>query len=160
MTKIKGLATILAISLVFAIPAGAQRNIADEVIWIVGDDPILRSDVEAERLNSELSGQQYDGDPFCRIAELIAVQKLFLHQAEIDSIEVTESEVQSEISFRENQYLQNFGSTERIEQFTKKRCGNSAKCGVSLHATTSASNECNKNRGKREGHPSRSTPVL
>ena len=44
MTKIKGLATILAISLVFAIPAGAQRNIADEVIWIVGDDPILRSE--------------------------------------------------------------------------------------------------------------------
>ena len=78
------------------------------------------SSLEAERLNSELSGQQYDGDPFCRIAELIAVQKLFLHQAEIDSIEVTESEVQSEISFRENQYLQNFGSTERIEQFTKK----------------------------------------
>ena len=120
MTKIRKLASILVMSLACGISAGAQNNIVDEVIWIVGDDPILRSDVEAERLNAELSGQQYDGDPFCRIAELIAVQKLFLHQAEIDSIEVTETEVQSEISFRENQYLQNFGSTERIEQFTKK----------------------------------------
>ena len=100
--------------------AWGQNNTVDEVIWLVGDDPILRSDVEAERLNAELSGQQVDESSFCNIAEMIAVQKLFLHQADIDSIEVSETEVIAEVNNRENLYLQNFGSKERIEQFTKK----------------------------------------
>lgn len=103
-----------------ALSAWGQNNTVDEVIWLVGDDPILRSDVEAERLNAELSGQQVDESSFCNIAEMIAVQKLFLHQADIDSIEVSETEVIAEVNNRENLYLQNFGSKERIEQFTKK----------------------------------------
>ncbi len=97
-----------------------QSNTVDEVIWIIGDDPILKSDVEAERLNAELSGQQSDEASSCRIAEMIAVQKLFLHQADMDSIEVSETEVLAEVNNRENLYLQNFGSKERIEQYTKK----------------------------------------
>ena len=120
MMHIRELGFALITGALLCMPGKAQNNIVDEVIWVVGDDPILRSDVEAERLNAELSGQQFDGNPFCRIAEMIAVQKLFLHQSEIDSIEVTDGEVLSEVTFRENQYLQNFGSTERIEQFTKK----------------------------------------
>ena len=103
-----------------ALSAWGQNNTVDEVIWLVGDDPILRSDVEAERLNAELSGQQVDESSFCNIAEMIAVQKLFLHQADIDSIEVSETEVIAEVNNRENLYLQNFGSKESIEQFTKK----------------------------------------
>ncbi len=119
MTKTKIWSAFL-VAFLLHLPMVGQNNTADEVIWVVGDDPILRSDVEGERLNAELSGQQFDGDPFCRIAELLAVQKLFLHQADIDSIEASDSEVLSEVNYRENQFVQNFGSVERIEQFTKK----------------------------------------
>ena len=57
-------------------------NIIDEVIWIVGDEAILRSEVEEERLRQQYEGQPIQGDPYCVIPEQLAVQKLFLHQAE------------------------------------------------------------------------------
>lgn len=70
-----------------------ENSIIDEVIWVVGDEPILKSDVEAIRMQGEVEGVKWNGNPDCAIPEQIAVQKLFLHQAAIDSIEVTESEV-------------------------------------------------------------------
>ena len=74
-----------------------EASVVDEVIWVVGDEPILKSEVEATRLQSEAEGIKYAGDPDCSIPEQIALQKLFLHQAAIDSIEVSESEVMNEI---------------------------------------------------------------
>ena len=53
-------------------------NIIDEVIWIVGDEAILRSEVEEERMRAQYEGQQITGDPYCYIPEQIAIQKLFL----------------------------------------------------------------------------------
>ena len=61
-----------------------QKNIVDEVIWVVGDSPILLSDVEDYRVNAEAEGQTFKA-PYAQIPEQIAIQKLFLHQAELDS---------------------------------------------------------------------------
>ena len=58
-----------------------EASVVDEVIWVVGDEPILKSEVEATRLQSEAEGIKYEGDPDCSIPEQIALQKLFLHQA-------------------------------------------------------------------------------
>ena len=69
----------------------AQDNVIDEVIWIVGEEAILRSEVEEERLRAQYEGQPIAGDPYCVIPEQLAIQKLFLHQAELDSIEANES---------------------------------------------------------------------
>ena len=52
------------------------RAIVDEVIWVVGDEAILKSDVEAMRLQAEQEGLRWNGDPDCSIPEQIAVQKL------------------------------------------------------------------------------------
>ena len=68
-------------------------NYIDEVVWVVGDEAILRSDIEMTRMQAEQEGMKWDGDPDCRIPEQLAVQKLFLNQAALDSIEVTESEI-------------------------------------------------------------------
>ena len=78
---------------VLAMGCMAQDNIIDEVIWIVGEEAILRSEVEDERLRAQYEGQPIAGDPYCVIPEQLAIQKLFLHQAELDSIEVTEAEI-------------------------------------------------------------------
>ena len=75
----------------------AEKSIVDEVIWVVGDEAILKSDVEEARLQAEQEGAKWNGDPDCVIPEQIAVQKLFLHQAAIDSIEVTENEIMQEV---------------------------------------------------------------
>ena len=55
----------------------AQDNVIDEVIWIVGEEAILRSEVEEERLRAQYEGQPIAGDPYCVIPEQLAIQKLF-----------------------------------------------------------------------------------
>ena len=42
-------------------------NVIDQVIWVVGDEPILLSEVEEERLREQYEGQQIPGDPYCVI---------------------------------------------------------------------------------------------
>ena len=75
------------------VSAFAQDNVIDEVVWVVGDEAILKSDVENERLNAQYENRHFDGDPYCVIPEELAVQKLFLHQAELDSIFVSDQDV-------------------------------------------------------------------
>jgi len=100
-------------------PAGAQ-NVVDEVIWVVGDEAILKSDVEAMRIQGQQEGMRWKGDPDCAIPEQIAVQKLFLNQAIIDSIEVSESDITQGVE----QYIENMismiGSREKLEEYHKK----------------------------------------
>lgn len=69
------LAVLLALT--GTVPAVAQDNVIDEVVWVVGDEAILKSDVENERLNAQYEGRRFDGDPYCVIPEELAVQKLF-----------------------------------------------------------------------------------
>ena len=97
-----------------------EASIVDEVIWVVGDEPILKSEVEATRLQSETEGIKYAGDPDCSIPEQIALQKLFLHQAAIDSIEVSESEVMNGIDEQINYWVSLAGSREKLEEYRKQ----------------------------------------
>ena len=101
-------------------PVLNEGSVVDEVIWVVGDEPILKSDVEVTRLQGEAEGIKYAGDPDCSIPEQIAVQKLFLHQAAIDSIEVSESEVMAGIDEQINYWINMIGSREKLEEYRKQ----------------------------------------
>ena len=103
----------------FISPAGAQ-SVVDEVVWVVGDEPILRSDIEQMRLQAAQEGIRFKGNPDCAIPEQIAVQKLFLHQAAIDSIEVTEAEISSGIDQQIEYWIQMAGSREKLEEYKKQ----------------------------------------
>ena len=92
----------------------------DEVIWVVGDEPILKSDVEMMRMQAAMEGLRWERDPDCAIPEQLAVQKLFLHQAAIDSIEVTESEISSETESRIEYMISQIGSREKLEEYRKQ----------------------------------------
>ncbi|MBR1889406.1 MAG: peptidylprolyl isomerase [Alloprevotella sp.] len=95
-------------------------NVIDEVVWVVGDDPILLSDVEETRLGQEESGEVVN-NPYCTIPEQLAVQKLFLHQADLDSIYASESDVAREVDYMLDNAIQNFyGSRENLEAVTHK----------------------------------------
>ena len=102
-----------------ALPASAQ-SVVDEVIWVVGDEAILKSDVEVMRMQAAMEGMRWERDPDCAIPEQIAVQKLFLHQAAIDSIEVTESEIASQIEARIDYMITQIGSREKLEEYRKQ----------------------------------------
>ena len=97
-----------------------ESAIVDEVIWVVGDEAILKSDVEAMRLQAAQEGQRWDGDPDCVIPEQIAVQKLFLHQAAIDSIEVSQSDISQMVERQINGWIQMIGSKEKLEEYKKQ----------------------------------------
>ena len=111
----------LAITLC-ALTAKAQSgsNVIDEVIWVVGDEAIYKSDVENARIDAQLQGQRFENDPYCYIPENLAIQKLFIHQAAADSIEVTDSEVLQRVDATIERYMQVFGSREKLEEYVEK----------------------------------------
>ena len=94
-----------------------ESSVIDEVIWVVGDAPILKSDVEVARMQGLAEGMIWDGDPDCLIPEQLAIQKLFLHQAELDSIEVTEGEVANGVEKQIDYWVQQMGSREKLEEY-------------------------------------------
>ena len=111
----------LLLMLFAAVSVYGQDNVIDEVVWVVGDEAILKSDVESERLNAQYEGRKFDGDPYCIIPEQLAVQKLFLHQAAIDSIEVSEQEVIGQVERRTNWLIEQVGgSKEKLEDYYNK----------------------------------------
>ena len=110
----------LCMSLLLSVATFGQNNVIDEVVWVVGDEAILKSDVESERLNAQYEGRKFDGDPYCIIPEQLAVQKLFLHQAELDSIEVSEQEVLGQLERQINWYIDQIGSKEKMEEYYNK----------------------------------------
>ena len=111
--------SIIYIFLTLSLAVQAQ-GVIDEVIWVVGDEAILRSEVEEERLRAQYEGQQIPGDPYCVIPEQLAVQKLFLHQAELDSVEANESSVSHQVDMRLNYYINQIGSKEKMEEYFRK----------------------------------------
>ncbi len=108
---------LLALGTSFA--QGQQKNRVDEVIWVVGDQPILLSEVENYRLESNLMGQSI-ADPYGKIPEQFAIQKLYLHQAELDSITVPEGDLQRAADNEISRYTQRAGSREALENYFHK----------------------------------------
>lgn len=94
----------------------AQTNVIDEVVWIVGDEAILRSDVEKQRLEY---GGSLNGNPYCVIPEQLAIQKLFLQQADLDSIYVEDSEVNNYVEQDFNEKVMRAGSKEKLEEYMR-----------------------------------------
>ena len=99
----------------------AQENVIDEVVWVVGDDAILRSDIETQRLIMQNDGQRLDGDPYCVIPEQMAIQKLYLNQAKIDSVEVSESQTLQQVDYMMNSMINSIGSREKLEEYFGKK---------------------------------------
>ncbi len=94
----------------------SQNDVVDEVVWVVGDEAILRSDVE--RLRNDY-GNIIKGNPYCAIPEQLAVQKLFLHQAELDSITASEGEVNQYVDAEINRRVMMAGSKEKLEEYMR-----------------------------------------
>ncbi len=100
--------------------AASAASVVDEVVWVVGDEAILHSDIEQWRLQAAQEGVRFKGNPDCAIPEQIAVQKLFLHQAAIDSIEVTEADIASGIDRQIEEWTQMAGSREKLEEYKRQ----------------------------------------
>jgi len=112
---------LIGLALCNSKPGQAQEKIIDEVVAVVGGNIILLSDVETEYLQYKMQGNIQGGSSMrCSLLENLLYQKLLLHQAEIDSIEVSDSRVESTMDARLRYYINQFGSKEKLEEFYKK----------------------------------------
>ena len=103
-----------------AMTMAQSNNVIDEVAWVVGDEPIYKSDIEAMYSQMQYDGTVFDGSPYCVIPEQLAVEKLYLHQAKLDTIEAPEAMVQQSVDKRLNYFIANLGSKERVEEHFRK----------------------------------------
>ena len=111
---------VAALSVVAAVMARPKENVADEVAWVIGDEAIFLSDIEAQYSQMKQEGSPIDGDPYCSIPEQIALQKLYLHQAKLDTIEAPEGQVVAQVDRRINFFIENLGTKERVEEYFHK----------------------------------------
>lgn len=94
-----------------------EQSVVDGVVWVVGDEPILKSEVEVMRLQAAMEGIKLKGDPDCAIPEMLAVQKLYLHQAAIDSLEVSEGDITQGVEQQINYMINAAGGREKLEEY-------------------------------------------
>lgn len=98
----------------------AQNNVIDEVIAVVGDNAILKSDIEQQYQQALVEGVNYSGDLKCHLFEQQLVSKLLLNQAKLDSIEISENDVVNQVDARINYFIQQIGDKEKLEEYFNK----------------------------------------
>ncbi len=108
------------IAMVGIVAYARDYNIVEEVAWVVGDEPIWRSQIEEAYDQYKYENASIQGNPYCFIPERLAVEKLYLHQADIDTIEIQESLVASQVESRINYFTANLGTREKVEQYFRK----------------------------------------
>ena len=137
--KIKSIILLGILLLSGAVYVSANTdNVAEEVAWVVGDQPIWKSEIEEAYQNMRYEGVPVAGDPYCVVPEQLAIEKLYLHQAEMDTIEIPDAMVFQNVEQMLNGYIMNLGSQEKVEQYFNK----------SIPALRESLREMVRNRGR------------
>lgn len=107
---------LLAITIV----ANSQEKIIDKVVAVVGDKYILQSDIENQYLQYKAQMKRVPADFRCQLFEDMLIQKLMVNQAELDSLEVTEGQVDMQLNQRMSVFIDQIGSQEKLEDYFGK----------------------------------------
>lgn len=113
---------LLVLVLTGARPSFTQENayILDRVVAVVGDFHILQSDIEEQYLQMKMNQQYLPKEVRCEILDYFIEQKLLMTQAKIDSIEVSQSQVEMSMESRLGMFISQFGSEEEMETYFNK----------------------------------------
>ena len=99
----------------------AQKNVVDKIVAVVGEEIILKSDIENAFLQEQGRGLISSSSDFkSELLEQQLIQKLLMAQAQVDSISVTEEEVENALSSQIDYFISNIGSQERLEKYFGK----------------------------------------
>ncbi|MDE5941304.1 MAG: peptidylprolyl isomerase, partial [Muribaculaceae bacterium] len=118
--KLRSTSFVAAFAAIAMAAIAAGNNIVEEVAWMVGDQPIYKSEIEEAYQQMLYEKIPVNGDPYCVIPEQLALEKLFLHQADIDTVEVQESMVTQAVEQRINYLVTNLGTKEKVEEYFRK----------------------------------------
>ena len=138
IVKLRSTSLTVALAAVALAALAANNNIVEEVAWMVGDQPIYKSEIEEAYQQMLYEKTPINGDPYCIIPEQLALEKLFLHQADIDTVEVQESMVTQAVEQRINYLISNLGSKEKVEEYFRKRSATYRKTSKSPPPTCAA----------------------
>jgi peptidyl-prolyl cis-trans isomerase SurA len=100
----------------------AQEKVVDRIIAVVGQNMVLESDIEAQYLQAKMQGT-IEGSARsvkCQILENMLLENLLLNQAELDSVQVSDSEVEQNLDQRLRYFISQFGSQEKLEEYYGK----------------------------------------
>lgn len=112
---------IYVCALFFCTTTQAQNPIVlDQIVAVIGDEMIKQSDIENQAIQMKQFGAKDYEIQMCKIFEDMLFQKLLVHQARIDSIEVTDAEVDAEINRRIEMFVGEAGSLQKLETFYGK----------------------------------------
>jgi peptidyl-prolyl cis-trans isomerase SurA len=119
--KIRGIA-VFALIAVLSIRLAAQNNNVDHVVAIVGDNIVLHSEVEIQYYQAiqNAGGAPVDSNLRCRILDNLLLDKMFLAQANLDSMVVSQDEIDGELDRRVKYFMSMFGSKEKMEEYYGK----------------------------------------
>jgi peptidyl-prolyl cis-trans isomerase SurA len=114
---------ILFLSLLVSVGLHAQPKpgiTIDKIIGGVGNEIILLSELENAKYEISQGKSNFPRQRECSLFEDLMYQKLLLHQAKLDSVEVTDGEVNSQVERRISYFLEMFGSVEAFESYYGK----------------------------------------
>lgn len=115
---------ILLLAVLLLIPAkpllAQDRVVIDQIVAIVGNSAILRSDLHNQRRQLESQGVRFGGDALCELLDEMLYQKLLFNQAIIDSIEISDFQVEQVLDRRLRFFIQQIGSREQLEAYYGK----------------------------------------
>jgi peptidyl-prolyl cis-trans isomerase SurA len=121
MKKIKNNLFILSVFLLIALFASAQPSkVIDQVAAVVGNKIILKSDIEQQYLQYIGQGNYANEKIQCNILDQLLMSKLLFNQAILDSVEVTDAQVQERLDRNMEYFIQQFGSQDKLETFYGK----------------------------------------
>jgi len=101
--------------------SNAQDKVVDQIVAVVGSNPILKSDIETQAIQMQAQGETTQGDAKCEILEKLLEQKLLLAEAELDTlITVSDNQINQQMDRRMNYFIENIGSEKEVEAYFKK----------------------------------------
>ena len=112
---------LLAVAIVLNFGLQAQDKVVDQVVAVVGNNPVLKSDIENQAMQMQAQGVTTAGDLKCEVLEQILEQRLLLAEAELDTtIIVTDNQINSNLESRINYFIEHIGSEKEVEKYFKK----------------------------------------
>jgi peptidyl-prolyl cis-trans isomerase SurA len=121
MKEYSGKWAILFIVLSFCSSVVYSQKLVESIAGIVGNEVIYLSDIENEVIQQVISGNKMPADEIrCHMFEQLLIEKLFLDQARIDSVEVPNASVESRLNITLNRYIAQVGSEKALEDYFKK----------------------------------------
>ncbi len=111
---------LLSMIMIPIVALGQDGAVVDEVVAVVGSEILLKSDVEKQIIQYKSQGIQFEDDDRCRVMEELLYSKLLLNQAKLDSVVVSDQQVEGELDRRISYFISQIGSERALEEYYKK----------------------------------------